>query len=60
MERQDWNRRFANDALRDAAKKKVLHASAAVRAHHDQINVLCSSEIENLRRRVPGCDENLM
>ena len=40
MNRQNGDRRFANDALRNAPEKKVLHSGAAMRAHHDQIDFL--------------------
>ena len=40
MNRQNGDRRFANDALRNAPDKKVLHSGAAMRAHHDQIDFL--------------------
>ncbi len=60
MNRQDWNRRFANNALCNTPKQKVFQAGTAMSAHHDQIDFLLGRKAENLRRRVPACDENLV
>ena len=60
MDREDRDRRFANDAFCNTPQNEMLHSRAAVRSHHDQVDFFLSREIENFVRRIPARDEHLM
>jgi hypothetical protein len=52
MRRHDGTRRFANDSLGDAAHNQVRETAAAVRAHHNQIDVVRACDFgDHLRHR---------